>query len=230
MPKVVDIPEIGTVKIFRRRGAKNLRISLSGNNDIRITLPYYVPYSTGISFALKKRDWILKRIKPVYQLENNQLLGKYHRLRLITDPGTTTVRTRLSGNDLRVMIPVGLAASEPSVQLAIKKAALRVLKKESDQLLPQQLQALAAKNGFSYRSVTTKQLKARWGSCSQQKDIVLNIFLMNLPWPLIDYVLMHELIHTQVLNHGPDFWSLFETTLPNAKKLRKELKNYAPYF
>jgi predicted metal-dependent hydrolase len=230
MPKVVDIPEIGTVRIFRRRGAKNLRISLSGNNDIRITLPYYVPYSTGIRFALKKREWILKKLRPVSQLEDNQLLGKYHRLRIMTDMNSANVRTRLIGNELRVIVPTSLAASDPHVQAAIKKAAIKVLKKESDQLLPQQLQALATKHGFQYQSVKAKQLKARWGSCSQHQDIVLNVFLMTLPWPLINYVLLHELVHTEVLSHGPAFWDRLEQVLPNAKMLRRELKTYAPYF
>ncbi|MCW1908646.1 MAG: M48 family metallopeptidase, partial [Candidatus Saccharibacteria bacterium] len=192
--------------------------------------PYYVPYSTGVSFALKKRDWILKKIRPTTQLENDQLLGKYHRLRLITDPKADSVRTRLTGNDLRVTVPIHLAANDPKVQLAVKKAAIKVLKKESDQLLPQQLQALASKHGFSYQSVKTKQLKARWGSCSQHQDIVLNVFLMTLPWNLIDYVLLHELVHTEVLSHGPDFWSRLEQVLPNAKNLRRELKGHAPYF
>jgi len=49
-------------------------------------------------------------------------------------------------------------------------------------LLPQRLQAFATQTGFSYRSVSVKQLKSRWGSCNTEKEITLNLFLMQLPW------------------------------------------------
>ena len=51
---------------------------------------------------------------------------------------------------------------------------------------------------------------------------------MLLPWDLIDYVIMHELSHTKALHHGSDFWKVFESVMPDAKKRRKEMKNYKP--
>ena len=51
---------------------------------------------------------------------------------------------------------------------------------------------------------------------------------MQLPWALIDYVLLHELSHTKALHHGPDFWKVFEAVLPGAKQRRKELKDFKP--
>ena len=93
-----------------------------------------------------------------------------------------------------------------------------------------ELQQLADQYGFAYNSVSMKQLKARWGSCSHKRDITLNIFLMQLPWQLIDYVLVHELVHTKVLHHGQDFWTSFAACLPDAKKRRSELRAYHPYF
>jgi predicted metal-dependent hydrolase len=58
--KNVEIPGIGPVTLAKRRGSKNLRISIRPDNSVRISMPIWVPYATGISFALKKRDWILK--------------------------------------------------------------------------------------------------------------------------------------------------------------------------
>ena len=68
----------------------------------------------------------------------------------------------------------------------------------------------------------------RWGSCDSKRNIVLNLYLMELPWELIDYVLFHELTHTEVLRHGPDFWSAMKRVLPDVQRRRKAIKSYRP--
>ena len=76
--------------------------------------------------------------------------------------------------------------------------------------------------------MAVKRLKSRWGSCDQHTNIILNIFLMQLPWECIDYVLLHELTHTNVLHHGPDFWLAMTQVLPNVTQLRKAMRDYQP--
>lgn len=68
------------------------------------------------------------------------------------------------------------------------------------------------------------------GKLHKSKDITLNTFLMTLPWNLIDYVLIHELVHTKVLHHGVQFWEEFDRCLPNAKQYRKISKHIARTF
>ena len=57
-------------------------------------------------------------------------------------------------------------------------------------------------------------------------NINLNANLLHLPSELVDYVLLHELVHTRVKNHGPDFWNELDTVVPNAKQVDQRLKNY----
>jgi predicted metal-dependent hydrolase len=93
-------------------------------------------------------------------------------------------------------------------------------------LLPIRLQQLSKKYDYQYASVSIKSLKSRWGSCDSNNNISLNLYLMELPWELIDYVLVHELNHTIAMHHGPDFWQKMEAKMPNSKLLRKQLKQY----
>src|SRR5207245_10741873 len=113
-------------------------------------------------------------------------------------------------------------------QKAAKAACVRALRVQAERLLAQRLRALADLYQFEYRSASIKQLKSRWGSCDADAAIVLNLFLIQLPWHLIDYVLLHELAHTKALHHGPDFWQELERCLPHAKQLRREIKQYNP--
>ncbi len=130
--------------------------------------------------------------------------------------------------DIRLIIPTGWPDQSAEVQAQAERAAVRALKKEAAQLLPQRLESLARQHGFSYNSVGIKRLKSRWGSCNERQDIVLNCFLMQLPWHLIDYVLLHELVHTRVLRHGAPFWNELGKYAKNLPAIRKEMKLYQP--
>lgn len=227
--KVVQIPEIGEVTLTKRRGSRNLRLSFARDGSIRVSLPYWVPYQAGVDFARHKSAWIAKhRPAAAARLRDGDRIGKAHRLRFAqsTKYEVQSTRVAVKHNVITVTCPVDVPATHASVQKAAERGALKALKAEADQLLPQRLRELAAKHNFTYKTVGTKRLSSRWGSCSQNKDIILNTYLMQLPWELIDYVIIHELVHTEHLNHSPAFWQRFEHALPDAKKRRKLLKTY----
>jgi predicted metal-dependent hydrolase len=121
-----------------------------------------------------------------------------------------------------------MAAQDPEVQKSAHRASIRALRTQAEKLLPVRLKQLADKYDFEYASVSVKQLKGRWGSCDTRGHITLNLFLMQLPWHLIDYVLLHELTHTKQLNHGADFWDEFLSHEPKAKDYRKQIKEHKP--
>jgi len=227
--KTVTIPDIGTVKLTKRRGAKSIRLSIGADNSVRVSLPTWVPYQAGVAFISSKKAWIAKHKKSEILLKEGDQIGKSHRMRFATKDQLKPV-TRVTKADVTITIPVATDPASKTVQDLAKKAAMRALKQECEALLPIRLKQLADKHGFTYNSVHVKRLKSRWGSCSQQSDITFNIFLMQLPWQLIDYVILHELVHTKVLNHSKQFWDVFDSCLPGAKKLRRELHDYHPYF
>jgi len=86
---------------------------------------------------------------------------------------------------------------------------------------------LAKKHNFNYQKLTIKNTKTRWGSCSFKNNINLSLHLMRLKEELIDYVILHELVHTKVKNHSKEFWMTLDIHCPESKKLDKELKKYS---
>ncbi len=88
----------------------------------------------------------------------------------------------------------------------------------------------AAKYGFSYGKVTFKNMKTRWGSCTAQNNISLNIGLIALPNELRDYIILHELVHTNIKNHGKEFWNELGRIIQHPKLLSRKLRhNYGLY-
>ncbi|UCF92305.1 MAG: M48 family metallopeptidase [Desulfobacterales bacterium] len=92
--------------------------------------------------------------------------------------------------------------------------------------LVQRLNELAERWGFTYNRVFVKNQKTRWGSCSAQNNINLNVNLAWLPDELVDYTILHELVHTRVKNHGPRFWDELEKMVGDPRKRHQRLKEY----
>ena len=85
---------------------------------------------------------------------------------------------------------------------------------------------LAEYHGFNFNKITIRNQKTRWGSCSAKNNISLNIQLVRLPEKLVDYVILHELVHTLVKNHSNKFWKTLDLYIENSKKIDKDLKKY----
>jgi len=227
--KQVEIPNIGTVMLYKRRGNRSLRLSVASDGEIRVSMPSWLPYRAGVQFAMGKATWIsTHRHQASQTLQQGQPIGKAHRLCFTPSAQASRITSRLKENQIEISHPPHLTTTDEAVQRAARSASIRALRKEAEHLLPQRLQQLAERCAFTYTSVGVKQLKSRWGSCSSRQEITLNLFLMQLPWHLIDYVLLHELTHTKVMQHGSPFWKEMERHVPRAKQLRKEISTYQP--
>ncbi len=105
--------------------------------------------------------------------------------------------------------------------------------RQAQQLIFNRLDELSDQFGFEYRKATFRNQKTLWGSCSHDNKISLNINLVHLPPHLVDYVLLHELVHTKVKNHSSRFWQQLDKCIgspSSGKKLKKELNNFRPGF
>lgn len=68
--------------------------------------------------------------------------------------------------------------------------------------------------------------KCRWGSCSGDNRLSITWRIMMAPLSVIDYVLIHELVHIREKNHSKRFWSYLETIVPDYKKHRLWLREH----
>jgi len=92
--------------------------------------------------------------------------------------------------------------------------------------LTRRLNELSSRYGFAYNRVFIRNQKTRWGSCSAKNNINLNMNLLRLPPDLIDYVILHELVHTREKNHSKVFWAELNKFVGDAGKLKARLKEY----
>ncbi len=221
------IEGVGTVTLYKHRATRNIRLSVTHDGKVRVSLPFWAPYKLGKIFVEQKKNWLLAHISSAPLIKNKSRVGKAHQF-LFEHKPVVSASSRVANNNISIVMPVGALLESPIIQGVARKAAVRALKLEAKAILPSRLALLAGKHGFTYRSVTIKELRGRWGSCSQNNEIVLNCYLMQLPWELIDYVIMHELVHTQILAHGKLFWDKLSIYVPNLPDVRKQMRQMQP--
>ena len=98
------------------------------------------------------------------------------------------------------------------------------LKQKARAVLPGKVAFWSQKMGVKPTGIKITTARKRYGSCSGKNSLCFSCFLMNYPEEAIDLVVVHELCHTKVRNHGPDFYALLEQYLPDHKERKKLLK------
>lgn len=127
----------------------------------------------------------------------------------------------------RANIRKNLPLKDPETQRT-RDYQKKMLAKKAKEYLPYRLEYLANLYGYKYNKCRLSHASTRWGSCSSNKTISLNIGLMKLPESLIDYVLTHELAHLNHMDHSDAFWREVGEHDKDYKSHRKLIKNYDP--
>ena len=108
----------------------------------------------------------------------------------------------------------------------LSKSFNNINRADARKILIERLDELAGKHSLIYNQVFVRNQKTRWGSCSAKNNISLNAKLVKLPEELMDYIILHELVHTRVKNHGKKFYDELERLVPDQKLLDSKLKKY----
>ncbi len=101
-------------------------------------------------------------------------------------------------------------------------------RKVARKVIIDRLEELAHRHGFTYKKAFVRNQKTRWGSCSSDNNINLNVNLIRLPAELLDYTILHELVHTRIKDHSPRFWAALGEYVTDPKKVDRELNKYGP--
>jgi len=229
--KIVPMTGLGPVVLRRNRRARRLTLRISPGKPVTLTLPFFISEKAAIAFLEANREWALQKINtiktyhpPVIALDTNRpITTRSHRLEL-QKVDDDEIKVSVHSGIIRVRYPEKESITNTRVQNSIAHGLLAAYRIEANQYLPGRVRELAEQFGFHYRRVFIKNLKSRWGSCSAVNNINLNLHLMRLPDELIDYVILHELIHTRVKNHSPVFWQELGKILPDTKLLRHQIK------
>ena len=230
MEKKLCDNELGAITLKESPRSKRYSLKIS-NGQIVATMPLYGDENKMIAFINENRQKLLSLLEkhPKEQLFNESTPIQTATFRMqITRAERKDFKVMLSEGILSVFCPADTNFEEEKVQQLLKNILKNVCRHEAKRVLPARLIQLARQYKFTCTGVKINSSRTHWGSCTGQKSINLSLSLMQLPWHLIDYVLLHELCHTVEMNHSERFWNLMDQVTNNkALQLRKELKGYS---
>ncbi|MCK5068684.1 MAG: M48 family metallopeptidase [Bacteroidales bacterium] len=204
---IVNYSGIGKVLYARSSRARNLSIRINQQGEIRVTVPRIVSWRRAEAFFLSKQQWVLKKL--------DQMNSKG--CRDSVPPEGESIRIR--GRDFIISLQSGDSESADAIW--------RILQKEALNYLPERMTELSEAHGYKPTGLKIRRMKTRWGSCSARKSINLNSWLVMIPDPLSDYVILHELAHTRFPDHSSLFWEELDRTTDGLSRVyRKELRNH----
>lgn len=230
--KVVELEDIGRIT-FKSTGGKNLRISVHPRNGVEVKVPLHISYKNALAFVQQKKNWIKKQRLKIRNFENgitrfdeSTNFRTRERSLLVQTHSRPTISIKVNKEHIHVCYPDFAEINDHRIQVAIRRAIVETWRLEAKKLLPPLVESLAIKYGFIYNKVSIRNNKSRWGSCSKDNNISLNLHLMRLPQHLCEYVILHELAHTIHKNHQQSFWKSLDRLTGNARMLDKELAQY----
>lgn len=232
--RILQHKDIGFVHMKKSKRSRRISITLKPFKGVRVSVPYSVSYYDAEQFVLNKIDWIKSHLPQIELVENkattfdeySQFTTRNHTLCVEKTP-SNKVSIRVFPGVIEIKYPETISVYSEEIQNAIRKAIEETWRMEAKQYLPDRVEDLAIKHGFTYNRLAIKNIRSRWGSCSYQNNINLSLHVMRLPDALIDYIILHELVHTVVKNHSQKFWHSLQEVCNDAKGLDKQVNQWS---
>jgi predicted metal-dependent hydrolase len=210
------------VHLVRSVRSKRYLLRLQDDGSARLTIPRRGSRAEAIRFLerseawLRKRhdDWMARAAQRQPCRDGTRILFRGEEVDLRVELRDDRAVLSLAGETIWNVLPA--EDYRPAVN-----AHLRAL---AERELPTRTRELAHQHGISIRSVTVRAQKTRWGSCSSRGAISLNWRLIEAPPFVVDYLIVHELMHRREMNHSARFWKQVAEAFPRYREAEAWLK------
>lgn len=213
-----------------RRGRKfGISLRVKANAIVEVNADKKVSINEIKSFVLKNAEWVFrqkKRMQKIPKISNQAIFSDNTKVNylgesyeILVKPGLCN-KVEIAGKNLIVNIA---GKNQKNVHKLVKDWFAERAKEYIQARFEICLKKAEKIGVTNVSALEFRWLKTRWGSCSSTKKITINIELIATPTEAIDYVILHELCHTKIMNHGPKFYELQEIISPEWKNWKKFL-------
>ena len=215
-----------TVK--RSNRARYIRLEIKPDSGLTAIMPRFYNAALLPEFLKAKRGWIISKLakysgrtgtrgEPIIK-DSIPYLGNNLRI----------VRRSINGNTEDITIEYNKIIINSRLDNGmLNKALENWYRLQAEKTIIKKVYALGEKLNLTYNRITIRGQKTLWASCSRKNNLNFNWKLMMMPESVIDYVIIHELMHLVEMNHSKRFWKLVADYCPHWKKHRKALKDYS---
>ena len=216
-----------TIRRSARR-KKTVAVTVDPAGSVLVVAPQRLATGRLDAIVTRKARWIVRRIRSVERRgpplaprefvsgESVLYLGRHYRLKVhAAEAGAAKLR----GGWLHVPAPSGAHQASH-----VRAALVAWFRRHAAERLPERVAAWRAKAGVPPPRIVIADQQKRWGSCDHSGTIRLNWRIMQAPMRLVDYVVVHELVHLRHRGHGRDYWQAVGRVMPDYERRRDDLR------
>ncbi|MFC2064119.1 M48 family metallopeptidase [Chloroflexota bacterium] len=206
-----------------RSNRKTIAIVIQQNGDVQVRAPRYASDQQIKRFVLSKKDWIHTQQKKIQKLfvpphkyeegEIFQFLGKKYPL------------TFTNKSNKPIMLGEKFILSKKR-QVEAEKVFTKWYRERAREVFTERANFFARQHSFRFNKIRISSARKRWGSCSSKGTLSFTWRLVMAPLDIIDYVIIHELVHLKIKNHSSSFWAKVQELEPDFKRKRKWLRDH----
>ena len=212
-----------TVHIVRRPRARRYLLSLQPDGSARLVIPRRGTEAEALGFLERSEDWLLRRREQWRQKAKARQPWQNGSCFLYRGENVE-LGIELHGEGV-VLRFAEQAIALPGVAADYRKPVHARLRRLAEKELPARTRELAQEHNIAIRNVSVRAQKSRWGSCSARGTISLNWRLIHAPAFVVDYLIIHELMHRREMNHSKRYWKHVATACPDYRVAEKWLKS-----
>lgn len=213
------LPGMPGVEVTLRRSSRARRFSLRvsrHNGAVTLTLPLRARESEALNFLRAQEDWLreaLTQLPPVSPIAHGGMIPVEGQNLLITPAGGRGVRIEAG----QILVP-----GDPAQVPARLQAWLRARARDR---LAEAVDRHAAVLDRKATTISLRDTRTRWGSCSAEGRLMFSWRLIMAPPPVLDYVAAHEAAHLVEMNHSDRFWAVVGRLCPGWRTHRAWLRH-----
>ena len=210
--------DINYTLIRQTRKTAAVRISISG--EVTLCVPRYWTDEEAARLIRSKGDWIKNRLALAAERASKKLLVPKGSLLYLGEIYTFEKNISM-GRFYKIDEEKKIISS--GYDLTNHDKAKKFYKERADFMLPARVRRMAEENGFSFAKAVVRNTKSRWGSCTSKKIITMSERLILAPVFVIDAIALHELVHTEIMNHSCNFYARLNAVCPHRDEAERYL-------
>lgn len=185
-----------------------------------------IPDEQANQLILKKAKWILDKLALVKSIGDEdivtgsriQYLGRKYYVEIFINDDLEKIVIDFTESKFRVSLPKVL-----NNQDELRQAFEAFFREKAKEKIAPRVRKWSKATGLGFGDLKFIKLEKRWGSCTAANNILINIDAVKLPFSLIDYLIVHELVHTEIKNHSKEFWAELSKHILKWKELDEKM-------
>ncbi|SIS90560.1 M48 family metallopeptidase [Salimicrobium salexigens] len=212
---------------------KDMKIAVDLVNGVIVYVPPSLEEEKIQGLIQQKAPWILSKIKALGEVnepatpkdfvsgEKIPYLGRNYKLKVYRE-ALDTVSFKFHQGKFLATVPRNW--TQEQVQQTLEQTLIDWYKSHGFLKIKERVQRYQKYLGVTPRSVSLRNQRKRWGTCTPEGNVYFNWRILLAPVRVIDYIIVHELAHLAVPEHNEKFWNLIRSVLPDYEGRKEWLR------